>query len=474
MIDKDTLICACDKLLDSELGKNVECKVRLAIAENNMLSFLKKGVAIGLSGGADSILLLIILRKLKNEFNFNLKALHVNHMIRGESADNDEKFSKAFSEALGIEFESIKVDVPYFASQNKIGTEEAARKIRYNYFADVLSKEENLGVIATAHNSTDNLETFIFNLMRGSGIHGLCSIAPVRDNIVRPLIYVSKEEILKLLSDGNIPFVTDETNFSVEYTRNYIRHEILPKLRHLTPHPEDMANKAISNLRSDADYISSIADNFYSDNVIDSKLDASKLSGLHPAIFSRVIRIMCKEYGALTPEKIHVDKIYELVCKGGDFSIDIPGNVSFFKKGALCYIGEKEKAIQPHCFEYELTDEFNEIPALNIAIAITSEKEKDFSSNVYKFSIKAKLSSAIIVGSLSVRNKRDGDAYFYGGMTRKLKKLFSDKKIPISVREKIPVIADKKGIVWVPGFGVRDDAPEQKTNMWIAIYKRIV
>ncbi len=474
MIDKDTLINACEKLFDTELGKSVERDVRRAITENGMLSSLKKGVAVGLSGGADSVLLLIILRKLKKEFDFQLKAVHVNHLIRGESALRDENFSKDFSGALGIDFEAFRADVPRFAEENKLGIEEAARRIRYDVLDSVISKNEHLGTIATAHNSTDNLETFIFNFMRGSGIHGLSAIAPMRDNVIRPLIYVSKENVLKLLSEANIPFVTDETNYSIEYTRNYIRHEILPKFKHLSSCPEDMSNKAIANLRADADYLSSVAEEYYQNNKNGSKISAKSLLQLHPAILSRVIRIMCKEYGAPTPEKIHVDKIGELLRKNADFEVDIPGNASFLRCRDSCYIAEKSTAVQPSSFEYTLKDGFNEIPELNIAVAITSDPKKDFSSNVYNFSIKANLSSAIIIGGLSLRNKRDGDSYCYGGITRKLKKLFSDKKIPVSERAKIPVIADEKGIVWVPGFGVRDDAPEEKTNKWIAIYRRIV
>ena len=129
---------------------------------------------------------------------------------------------------------------------------------------------------------------------------------------------------------------------------------------------------------------------------------------------------------------------------------------------------------KPYSFEYKLKEGFNEIPELDMAIAITSDANEDFSSNIYKNSIQVKLNSAIIVGGLSVRNKRDGDAYYYGGMTRKLKKLFTDKKIPVSIREKTPILTDEKGIVWVPGFGVRDDSPPTKTNIWITVYEKTV
>ncbi|MBE6537257.1 MAG: tRNA lysidine(34) synthetase TilS [Ruminococcaceae bacterium] len=473
MIDKESLLLACDSLFNSELGKKTYLTVKKTILDNNMQPLLMKGVAVGFSGGPDSVLLLIILRKLQKELDFNLKALHVNHMIRGKNADRDEIFSKVFAEALSIDFEALRVDVPKYAKDNHLGIEEAARQVRYDFFDKALDSDENLGAIATAHNSTDNLETLLFNLMRGSGTHGLGGIAPIRDNVIRPLIAISKEDVLRLLADAKIPFVTDETNFSVEYMRNYIRHEIIPKFKHLTPCPENMATKATSILRSDSEYIDSVADRFCRENENQGKIHASLLRTLHHSVLSRVIRLMCKKQGLPTPEKIHIDKIQELLETSESFEVDIPGEAAFFLKESFCFIGNKKGNDSAIEFEHTLYDGFNEIPELNIGIAITNDESEDFSSNVYKISMKAKLSSAIIYGSLSVRTKKDGDSYYYGGITRKLKKLFCDKKIPISVRLKTPVITDEKGILWVPGFGVRDDSPKEKNNKWITIYQKI-
>lgn len=472
MIDKESLNLRCDSLFDSELGKKVYQSMSRAIDENNMLSIIKNGVGIGFSGGADSVLLLIFFRKLQQESIFSLKALHVNHLIRETTADRDEAFSMEFAKALEIDYECHRANVPEFAEKNKLGTEEAARKIRYDFFDSIVKKDDRIDAIATAHNSTDNLETLIFNLMRGAGSRGLSGIAPVRDNIIRPLIYVSKEDVVKLLSDSEIPFVTDETNFSVEYTRNYIRHEILPKLKRLASRPEEMSNKAIANLRMDSEYLDDLATERYEQISVDGKIKALLLKELHSAILVRILRIMCHKYGAPMLERVHFEKIRELLNVGGDFEVDIPGGAAFVSKDSLCFITNKGEVNNTPYFEYVLNDGINEIPELNLAIALSNSKTEDFSSNVYKKSIQVNLNSAIIVGKLSVRTKKDGDSYFYGGMTRKLKKLFCDRKIPISVREKTPVITDEKGIVWVPGFGVRDDFPENKTEKWITVYKK--
>lgn len=472
MILTKELIRSCDELFDSELGSKIYSDILKSISEFDMQKLLSKGTLIGLSGGADSVLLLIFLRKLQKDNYFNLKAVHVNHMIRGIDADNDESFSKELCDILGIDFISYKYNVPKLSAELKKGIEETARMVRYKAFNESLDAEFN--TIATAHNATDNSETFIFNCLRGSGTHGLTGIAPVRDNIVRPLLSVSKEDILKLLKEKSIPFCIDTTNYSCEYTRNYIRHEISPKLRHLSNDPDASIAKTIENLRCDSDFIEEYADNFFKSNYIDSKINANTLRKLHKAPLVRVIKRMVREASESIPEKVHFDKIYKLLKKQCDFEIDLPGNIAFYSVGEFCYIAKDSDIRAKNDIRITLKENFTEIPDLNIAIGISDNKYEDFSSNVYKFSIQANIFSAIIVGEMYLRTRKDGDSYFYGGMTRKVKKLFNDKKIPQNERDSIPVICDEKGIVWIPGFGVRDDCPSKKISKWITIYKKDV
>ncbi len=471
MILKKELIKACDVLFDSELGKRVYSDILKTLTDFGMLEYLSKGTVIGLSGGADSVLLTIFLRKLKNDYNFNLKAVHINHMIRGSDADRDEEFSKTFSHLLGIDFVSYKYDVPSLAKESKRGLEETARLVRYKAFDESLSSEYR--TVATAHNATDNTETFIFNFIRGSGTLGLTGISPIRDNIVRPLIAVSKENVVKLLSENNIPYCIDDTNFSVEYSRNYIRYEILPKLKKLTYDPDSSAAKTIDNLRCDSDFIEKYADEFYASSCIDSKIRTEALGKLHKAPFVRVIKRMVSEVSTVIPEKIHFDEIYNALKKQKDFEIDLPGRMAFYSKGGYCFVSEKTGTTQKKKFYVKLKDGITEIPELGIAIVISDSKCEDFSSNVYKFSIQANLFSAIIVGEMYLRTKQDGDSYFYGGMTRKVKKLFNDKKLTSEERDLIPIICDENGILWIPGFGVRDDKPLEKKSKWITVYKKI-
>jgi tRNA(Ile)-lysidine synthase len=171
-------------------------------------------------------------------------------------------------------------------------------------------------------------------------------------------------------------------------------------------------------------------------------------------------------------EKVHLDKIVDLLLSSDNFKVSVPGGYTFTaENGDVYFSNEAAKNIKTIEKVY-LSSSFTEIPELGIAISIFDNKYEDFSSNVYKFSIQADLNSAIISGELYVRTKKDGDSYYFGGMTRKLKKLFNDKKIPVSIRSKIPIICDDKGILWVPGFGVRDDGNKDGHHKWITVYKK--
>ncbi len=471
MILTNELIKSCDELFNSALGSKIYSEILENINNYGMKNLLLKGTVIGLSGGADSVLLLIFLRKLQKELDFKLKAVHINHMIRGEDADRDQSFSKELCSILGISFESYKFDVPKLSAELKKGIEETARIIRYEAFDSSLTEEFN--TIATAHNATDNTETFIFNLLRGAGSHGLTGIAPIRNNIIRPLLTVSKEDVLNLLNEKSIPYCVDNTNFSCEFSRNYIRHEILPKLRHLNNDPDSSVAKTIENIRCDSDFIEEYANDFLNKNCNDSKINAGALRELHKAPLVRIIKKMVRKITCITPEKVHFDAIYRLLMKEKDFEIDLPGNITFYTKNDFCYVDKKDLSKEDEGdILVKLNKDFTEIPELNIAIGISDKKHEDFSSNVYNFSIQVNLFSAIIVGEMYLRTKKDGDAYFYGGMTRKVKKLFNDKKIPQSERNRIPVICDEKGIIWIPGFGVRDDNPTDKISKWITFYKK--
>ena len=471
MIDKEKLVSDCDALFEAEEGKRIHGLILKAINDRSMTEHIDRGVLVGFSGGADSVLLLIFLWKLRKTKQFDLAAVHVNHMIRDEDADRDEAFCIAFCDALGIDLQVHRVDVPRIAQNMHLGLEEAARNERYRIFSHTVSQHNSIGSVAVAHNATDNSETFIFNMLRGTGLRGLTGISPVRGNVFRPLILISKADITKLLCDGEIPFVTDMTNFSVDYSRNYIRHEILPRFAPLTPSYDKAISRVSSNLSVDDDYLSQVAKGFFEENFINGTVQRACFADLHKAIMSRVIVLMAKSVTDAMPEHVHIDKICSLIAEKDKFRVDLPGQISFFADRKHCYISKGNRETHTNDIEVILHDGLNEIPQLGIAISVADSKNADFSSNVYNFSIQANLGSAIIFGDLSVRTRRAGDSYFYGGMKRRVKKLFCDKKLTESEKRNIPIICDDNGIVWIPGFGVRDDrAIGDRKSKWITVY----
>ena len=437
-------------------GREIYQRILNTVTSESMTELIDSGVLLGLSGGADSILLLCFLHEYRRQSgkSFRITAVHVNHGIRGDEAKRDEDFSLKFAEALGVEAIAHHVDVPAISKQQSIGIEEAARNARYSIFCDIITSRNDISSIAVAHNATDNIETVLMNMLRGSGLSGASGIKPVRDNIVRPLIKIAKREITSLLEENGIPYVTDSTNASSDYSRNYVRNEILPLFERLSANPEASFTKLTDNLRQDLDYLNSCAEDFISENGSD-KIQSCKLKALHPAVFARVISNLSFKFNGEHLEEKHIDAIFSLL-ESDNFRASIPGKHDFVCQRGVCtfLLKSKENALDGEIFL--LTKGENKINGTNLTIYVGEVDES--SLNVYNFSIQADILSDIINDGLFLRFRADGDSYKYHGMTHKLKKVFNDRNIPPSERDLIPVVCDSNGILVVPGMSVRDEA----------------
>ena len=463
----DNLNCLREKISSlflSETGERILDSAEKLISDYDMADKIKGGVAVGFSGGADSVMLLSLLYELKSRtsYDFPLCAIHINHGIRGEEAMRDENFCRGFCQALSIDLVVRTVDVPSLSRERKVGLEEAARDARYDEFRKLISSSNRISCVAVAHNATDNLETVIFNMMRGTGSAGMCGISPMRDFVIRPLLSVSKQDIEQALVACDIPYVVDSTNLSVDYTRNYIRHEVLPRLNRLSPSPEAAAFRMTSNLRVDNEFIEKECEKFFA-GCNSSSVDAKELRKLHPALIFRVIRRMSQENGCFA-ESTHIQKLCRLLAKDCDFLYSLPQGKTFVCRNGSCFIADEFS--DDNAVEYLHRLDFGEsyIPQIGARVTVSYEPISKISSNVYKFSIHKHLRSVIIDDGLYIRSRQNGDSYRYGNATRKLKKLFNDKKIPTEIRSLIPVVCDSIGIVWVPGFGMRDACYSDKAE----------
>ncbi|MEG2144737.1 MAG: tRNA lysidine(34) synthetase TilS, partial [Oscillospiraceae bacterium] len=204
-------------------------KVLEAIEKYKLIN-LGDSVTVALSGGADSVALLLVLLKLQEKLGISIDACHVNHNLRGEEAKRDEAFCKELCEEKNVKLFIKSVDVLAYAKTNSVSTELAARELRYSALCQVAN-----GKIATAHTLSDSVETALFNLARGTGLRGLMGINPCRDNIIRPLTLVGREEIEAFLASENQSFVNDSTNFKNDFARNKIRNKVIPVLKEINP-----------------------------------------------------------------------------------------------------------------------------------------------------------------------------------------------------------------------------------------------
>ena len=306
--------------------------VKNTIAKHDMLA-PKDRVLVGVSGGADSMCLLSVLRAL----DIDVHACHLNHGLRGAEADGDEAFVKEFCEKINVPCTMRRVYIENLAKERGLTVEEAGRAVRYDFFKEIAEKTE-AAAIATAHNRDDQAETVLMRMLRGTGLTGLCGIKHVRgDGVVRPLLDVTRAEIEAYLSENGISFRTDSTNLDTAYTRNKIRAELLPYIteNYNVNIIEALAGLA-ENVAADVDFIEGYAQRLY--KRLRNPLPKHKPTALHvkslrlmePAIFMRLIKIAAREEIGRDPklEKVHYEAIADLVeRRQNGASLDLPNKL---------------------------------------------------------------------------------------------------------------------------------------------------
>ena len=402
---------------------------------------------VGFSGGADSVCLLHLLHRFQNEFSYSLTAVHVNHGIRGDEAKRDADFAKSFCEENGISFKLIEIECVKLAEENKISLEEAGRKARYEAFNGLCNDKSK---IATAHNQNDNAETLIFNLSRGSSLKGACGIPYGRNNIVRPILDCSREEIEGYCKENCLSFVTDSTNLSDDYSRNKIRHNVLPVMSELN---SDFLNK-ITQFCNDCADIESFLDS-YSDKqlnkatISENYYDAFYISSLEKAIATRVLISAFNKFSTVTLERHQILALFELLTNGG--RLQIKGDIfAEVKQGKLrfFYLTNDLKTDSVDNLEIPFEVSFNNY---TIKCELT-----DCSKKINRLSLDNLIDFDKINGKLFLRSRISGDRITLRkrNVTKSLKKLFCEENVPLELRDSIPVLCDENGVVWVYGFGV--------------------
>ena len=400
------------------------------INDNNLIENNDK-VLIGLSGGADSVCLTHILYSLRDVLGIELFAAHINHGIRGEEAKRDEDFVNAFAKSLDIPCFILHADIKSTAKELGISEELCGRKARYEFF-DKISKENGITKIATAHNKNDMAETVLMNFIRGSSIQGLCGIPVKRDNIIRPVLSLSRDEIISYIKDNGLAYVTDSTNLEDIYTRNKIRHNLIPQIcSEYNSGFVETVSKNCENIRLDSEYIEYMTYSEFEKCVTDGIADIELLKNQHPAIRRRIIyKLLVSCTGTEDISSLYVDLIDGLINSQSGKHIDLPKNTEAVIEYGKLIVRPKKEELKD--FEYILKS----------------------GEETYIREIEKKVTVYCDKAEITVRNRRDGDYFYPVGMDgkKKIKDYFTDKKIPRDKRGSIGIITLNGDIACVIGY----------------------
>lgn len=417
-------------------------------------------IIVGVSGGADSISLLYFLNSIKEKFNLQIFAVHINHCMRGKESEEDALFVKAFCEKLNINLDTFYYNINSEAKKLNMSLEEAGRYFRYKSFNDILKKYD-ANKIAVAHNKNDNVETFFMRLFRGSGIKGLSGIPFKRDNIIRPLLNCERILIEKYCQENNLPFRNDSTNFKDIYTRNKIRLNFIPSIqKNFNTNLIDTISNTIYSFNEENTFLENMANSLFNEclkekteNSLSLKIDLLKSYDI--VMQKRILRLALSNFNKDLHNVSfeHINKILNLLSKQSGKMINLPNNIKVKIIYDILYFFLEENTIS---FNYILKEDcVIFIKELNKYVLLTKKINNNrlFSTKVYTISFNYdKIKDNIIL-----RSKKSGDIILLNGMHKKIKKLFIDLKIPSYERNLIPILSEETNVIAIPYLFIADN-----------------
>lgn len=462
--------------------KSVFQVVSTTVFEHKMIN---KGdrILAAVSGGADSVCMLHVLNRLKDIVGFDIYCAHLNHKLRGEAADSDERFVIEFCGRLGIPVFTKTVDVLALAKEKKLTLEEAGRLARYDFFKE-LSDRYRITKTATAHNKNDNAETVLMRILRGTGIDGLKGIAYEReDGIIRPILDVSRFQIEEYCKENNLDFCTDATNKDNDYTRNKIRNKLIPYLEEeFNNKVTDSLCRLAENANDDSEFLNSYARRLY--DRLKNPLPQNKPIALHieslcmadTAIIARVIRIAADEaQKGICLEKKHIDDILDLLTKETGAELSLPGGLKVrIQYGWLSFenkLGERVIKADGDAFfaEISVPDRIF-VDLIKRNISFRTEDSGDYKCKINEIALDYDLISD---KKLFLRSRRSGDrmVWFPDGRTKKIKNILIDEKIPRQDRDKIPLICTGNEVLAIAGGRVSEKYKVTKDTERVLVVK---
>jgi tRNA(Ile)-lysidine synthase len=432
--------------------KSIEEKVINFIARYGLIG-QKENLLIAFSGGPDSVFALHFFYKFRKKFRCNISAVHFNHNLRGNESKEDENFAIAQCKKLIVDLNIIQLDVKAFAKKNKLSLEEAARILRYNELSK-FAKRNSIDKIITAHNLNDNTETILMNLFSGTGISGLSGIPIKRENIIRPLLCLTKKEVLQYLNHNKINYRIDSSNLENDFKRNFIRNKILPLIEEINPSFDDALFRSSQNFLKQKEFenksIEYLIQNFSKQikNGYELSLDLLKIYDEIPGEF---LKFFLKKYFDYQLEHKDYIKINKLAFNQKGKSIALKNYLKVIKESDTLVFTKK---IIDNIEAVEIKiGESKKISGKTIKIESTTKSEK-LSPDNYELIAADNLDDTFII-----RNWKIGDKFKPLGMKKEknVSDFLTDLKIPAAVKKEQLVMINRNQIIWIVGLRISDD-----------------
>ena len=397
-------------------------------------------IVVGFSGGPDSVFLVEMLKKLQHFFNFKIYLVHINHLLRGEDADSDENFSFEYAKKNNLEIFIKRIPVKEIAKEIGKTLEEVGREERYKFFSEIYEKV-GATKIATAHNKDDQIETFLFRLIRGTSLQGLEGIKIKNNNVIRPISEIYKKDILEYLNKNEIQYKIDKTNFENEFTRNSIRLDLIPFIEErynikfkdkIFSLIEEIRENNQNNSLNLSDYVNS-----------ENKIILEKMKFLSNFDKKNLLSLFLNKKN-IEINRNKIDEINSLIKSNGTKKIDLDKSYRIVKDYTYLYIEDKKEncVINNNVIQVKIPSEqiFD-----NFKITVSTVENLDIPKQKNQY-----LLDAIYNDIIEVRYRKEGDRIFLGEKhSKKIKEIFIDQKIPKDIRDRLPIFLYNNTIFWI-------------------------
>ena len=397
-------------------------------------------IVVGFSGGPDSVFLVEMLKKLQHFFNFKIYLVHINHLLRGEDADSDENFSFEYAKKNNLEIFIKRIPVKEIAKEIGKTLEEVGREERYKFFSEIYEKV-GATKIATAHNKDDQIETFLFRLIRGTSLQGLEGIKIKNNNVIRPISEIYKKDILKYLNKNEIQYKIDKTNFENEFTRNSIRLDLIPFIEErYNIKFKDKIFSLIKEIREN-NQNNSLNLSDYTDS--ENRIILEKTKFLSNFDKKNLLSLFLNKKN-IEVNRNKIDEISSLIKSNGTKKIDLDKSYRIVKDYTYLYIEDKKEncVINNNVIQVKIPSEqiFD-----NFKITVSTIENLDIPKQKNQY-----LLDAIYNDIIEVRYRKEGDRIFLGEKhSKKIKEIFIDQKIPKDIRDRLPIFLYNNTIFWI-------------------------